>query len=147
MLFRKRRSKKKRKNGPCDKTKHHRKPASLGGRNFRGNIFYVPRFKHEAWHILFDNFPASKIVELFQEFYEIFGTDKKKSKFRSRRNREWIRTKSSRLKKKLAWDTLFGGMTLEKIVDQINEIWIDPNYRLVIVPDKINRVILLGAKW
>jgi hypothetical protein len=29
-----------------------------------------------------------------------------------------------------AWHTLFGAMTIEEIVEQLNDVWIDPEYKV-----------------
>ena len=43
-------------------SKHHRKPASTGGGN-GSNVSEIPRSKHMAWHILFQNWDAYRIAE------------------------------------------------------------------------------------
>ena len=42
--------------------KHHRKPRSQGGSNKPHNISIVPRSKHMAWHLLFQNWTAEEIA-------------------------------------------------------------------------------------
>lgn len=32
-----------------------------------------------------------------------------------------------------AWETLFKGMTVEQMIEECNNVWIDPRYKLVIV--------------
>jgi hypothetical protein len=139
-------------------TIHHREPRSLGGKTTRENISIVPEQAHEDWTTLFDSHPATEVATLFSNYWEMFGgqsvlifelrqrglailkeledidlcdgriftegeLNKKRNIFN--RNKNWIR-------KALAWKRLFGGMSLADIVSEINDIWIDPKYRLVI---------------
>lgn len=115
-----------------DVTKHHRKPLSIGGKDVPSNISYVPRYQHEAWHVLFDNYDVMKTLCVFQQYYEVFGPER--SPFQVRRDREWVRKSRYWTNKKQAWGTLFRGKSLQEIVHQINQTWIDPMYELVIVP-------------
>ena len=39
-------------------------------------------------------------------------------------------------KHKTAWSTLFKGMTLEQTIEELNTVWIDPRYKLVLVPSE-----------
>lgn len=41
---------------------HHRRPRSLDGTNEARNLIELPRSKHSAWHILFQNWPAERIA-------------------------------------------------------------------------------------
>jgi len=75
----------------------------------------------------------------------VFGEDRNKSEAQSRRDQEWVKAKDSRIRKQKAWNILFSDMTLEKIVQDMNRIWLDPDYELVIVPDRVRRVTI-GAK-
>jgi hypothetical protein len=102
----------------------------------------VLRFKHEAWHILFDSFPVSKVLERFEWFYEIFGTDTMKSRAEIERNNKWIESFESRKRKKRAWDALFFEMTIEQIMREINSVWIDPDYELVLTTRQISRIVI-----
>ena len=101
-------------------TKHHRKPESLGGRNNKGNLSFVPHFRHKAWHTLFYNYSVTKILALFQDYYGVFNNNKK-TVSQILRDREWTRAKDSRLRKRQAWDTLFRGLTIGEIVNKINK--------------------------
>jgi hypothetical protein len=102
----------------------------------------VPRFKHEAWHILFDSFPVSKMLERFEWFYELFATDIRRTREETERNGRWINVYESRKRKKRAWDTLFYGMNLEQILHEINTVWIDPDYELIITTRQIDRIVI-----
>lgn len=80
------------------------------------------------------------------DFYEIFGTDIERTPRHERRMNEWVRTKKSRVKKKEAWRLLFGKDTLEEIVERINRVWIDPEYKLVLETYRALRVRLKSVK-
>jgi hypothetical protein len=56
-------------NNAQERTKHHRKPRSLGGTNSKANISIVPRNKHEAWHLLFSNLTPEQIAEVMNYFW------------------------------------------------------------------------------
>ena len=36
--------------------------------------------------------------------------------------------------KHIAWHDLFGNMTAEEIVEEINRVWLDPDFFMVLVP-------------
>ena len=120
-------------------TEHHRRPKSRGGKRVKGNISRVTRAQHEAWHTLFDNYKVSRMCHEFRFFYDLFGEDSQKNARdqmpHDQRINNWIRGTNkrhveSRLRKWHAWMTLFGGKSLEKIIREINEVWIDPTFRL-----------------
>lgn len=91
---------------------------------------------------MFDNFPVPKILERFQEFYDIFGEDLFRSKAQICRNEEWVLARDSRIRKRKAWEILFSGMNLEQILETINRIWLDPNYELIVIRKRINRIVI-----
>jgi len=43
-------------------SRHHRKPASLGGKNTHENISIVSVVAHRAWHTLFNNMTPIEIA-------------------------------------------------------------------------------------
>ena len=49
--------------------KHHRLPSSQGGKNNKRNISYLSPLLHWAWHLLFRNWLAEKIVAEMAERY------------------------------------------------------------------------------
>jgi hypothetical protein len=51
------------------KDRHHRKPRSIGGKNNKENVSILPRKKHVAWHVLFQNYDAPTIAEVINQFY------------------------------------------------------------------------------
>ena len=53
----------------CHFDRHHRKPRSIGGKNDARNISYIPRTHHDAWHLLFQNWPAQKIAERINHWF------------------------------------------------------------------------------
>jgi hypothetical protein len=50
-------------------TRHHRKPRSLGGTAEKNNISRLPPKKHDAWHILFRDWPPERIAEEINATY------------------------------------------------------------------------------
>ena len=50
-------------------TRHHRCPRKLGGKDgdLSGNISFVKRKFHEAWHLLFNHKSAPEIAEVINE--------------------------------------------------------------------------------
>jgi hypothetical protein len=92
------------------RSKHHRKPRSLGGTNAERNISEVCHKKHEAWHILFVNYPAPMIAYRIEEL--------------------WYGSYELTEKQKKAWFLLFDGMTSQEILDEINQVWLDPDYEI-----------------
>ena len=56
-----------RKNRSSQKTKHHILPKSR--KRNRGNIAFIPRVKHEAYHELFSNMTPDEIIKHLVEYY------------------------------------------------------------------------------
>jgi hypothetical protein len=50
-------------------SRHHRKPKSLGGTAEPTNIVRLPHKKHVAFHLLFQNWNVTRIVEELNRFY------------------------------------------------------------------------------
>ncbi len=131
-------------NGPYKTTKHHRKPESLGGDCSPRNISSVPRYQHEAWHLLFDSLPAEQMFVKFLFFLDIFGVNTMMPEFQTRHAKAWVRTKKSRIKKQQAWIYLFGDLDVEEIVKIINTVWIDPDYKFIIRVERVKRIRLVA---
>jgi hypothetical protein len=110
----------KRRFSPDDETRHHRKPRRLGGSNYGDNISFVCKGKHEAWHVLFDSLSAPAIFDKFIKYWNTFGE--------SLANLDQIFGRIN--KKKSAWIILFGGLKAHQIVAEINDVWLDPAYRI-----------------
>jgi len=51
------------------KTKHHKRPRSLGGTSERRNISELPKSRHYAWHVLFSNFTPERIAQEINRRY------------------------------------------------------------------------------
>ena len=114
-------------------TEHHRKPKSIGGAPYDPrNISMVTHAKHEAWHVLFLDLPATDIMERFRDDYDAFGSFSSKTKQEVMIYEEWIRGNPRNLTRQKAWGTLFKNKSLEEIVRQINTVWLDPDYILTI---------------
>lgn len=50
-------------------TKHHRVPRSKGGDNSERNISFVPRNKHESYHLLFANHLPEEVAEILNKHW------------------------------------------------------------------------------
>lgn len=133
-------------NDPNQRTKHHRLPESLGGATSKKNISFVPRYKHRAWHILFDNLSAIEVIKLLRGYYEIFGIDVVKSDLQKTINEGWANTSREKIKNRQAWYDLFEGMTLQEIVDEVNGTWIDPNCLLRIGIERVPKIDFTFSK-
>lgn len=135
-----RRYKRTRDNNRADNlSRHHRKPRRLGGTDDSSNISWVPRGRHEAFHLLFDSFPVETVTEWLNLFLDLFGTRGTVSNEQERRGDYWMGEKKSRLKKKNAWFVFIEERELEEIVDDMNANWIDPDYQIGI--QKVKRVM------
>lgn len=51
------------------KTRHHRRPQSLGGTNDKRNISLVKQHHHEAWHLLFENMEPDQIAMVINQVF------------------------------------------------------------------------------
>lgn len=117
---------------PLGPSKHHRKLSSHGGGNRKENISNVPLFKHRAWHSLYRELEAPDIILLFKEDYEIHGIDTVKSPLMKKLHEGWANNTDEKIKRNKAWYALFENKTLEEIVEEINTIWLDPDYEILI---------------
>jgi hypothetical protein len=86
------------------------------------------------------------MFERFIEFYDIFGHDNGNSVASRRRATEWVRSKKSRIKKQAAWHDLFGKMRLEQIIANINRVWIDPAYEIVLSTERVRRAKIVAKR-
>lgn len=134
-----RRSRARKKNNPYEVTRHHRIPKNLGGRKLPNNISYVRRYKHEAWHRLFDSLPVDEMVVKLQFYYEVFGTEDTRTREQEKLITYWINQSPSHIKKWFAWRSLFGNMSLKQILSEINRVWIDPRYRLYVQMEQVEK--------
>lgn len=123
-------------------TKHHRKLKSDNGSNGKENLSWVPLYKHRAWHALYDDMPPAGIVKQFAEDYELYGTDYVKSDLMKMLHERWANSNAAKIKRTKAWNTLFAGKTLEEIVEEINTIWLDPAYQILIGMVRVKTVQL-----
>lgn len=154
-----------RKKVPHGYTKHHRKPKRFGGTKDDENISIVLKTEHKAWNELFDNLSAPHIVRLFMEYYEMFN-DQSKLNYEVRQIafsvlkilnslQEYGRALSEQelqkikivltqhrlqMRKERAWRLFFGDLSLEECVAKINDIWIDPEYELIVANAHVKKV-------
>ena len=88
-------------------TDHHFRPTSRGGNRNKNNIGQVPRLRHNAWHLLFQNLTPEEITEIVK-------TKTKKEITEDKRNRI------------IAWEIIFGywETTVEERIRIIEKYWI-----------------------
>ncbi len=117
--------------------KHHRRPISLDGEDEPSNISYVKRKEHSAWHVLFGNMNSYQICSwlndhlkpellennLFIECAFINGSEVNSTGKNNSKNKNKIDK---------AWKRLFGSLETKKIINYINNTWIDPSYHLYV---------------
>lgn len=127
-------------------TEHHRLPKSLNGGSNPENISLVPLYKHRAWHKLFDNLPAQEVVILLRGYYEVFGIDNPKSPLQTKINEGWANANSGRIKNREAWYSLFEGLTISQIEDEVNSVWLDPAYSVIIGLERVYKINLISNK-
>jgi hypothetical protein len=128
-------------------TEHHRKPTSIGGeKSAPRNISHVPLFKHKAWHILYQDFEAPHIIELFATDYEIHGIDVYTTPLLKHLYEGYANNTEEKIKRNRAWYTIFQGKTLEQIINEINSVWLDPDYEILIGMRRVKTVQLSRKK-
>lgn len=128
---------------PNSLTIHHRKPTSIGGGEEPRNKSEIVLFKHQAWHILYQNRPAELIIPRFQTDYEIFGTDYHKSEFFTEYCQRVANSNHKRIRRQEAWHILYGGMTLSEMIEETNTIYLDPDYEVYL---RVVRIFVPGIK-
>lgn len=121
----------------CD---HHRKPRDLGGTNYKRNRSKVLRSRHTAWHTLYEVMPANQIILTFQDDCEIFGDWNPRSPLLTKIIEGYANSNRKRIRRREAWFFLFEGMSLEDIVQEINGVWLDPDYVIRVGTDRIKKV-------
>lgn len=127
---------------PNSFSKHHRKLESHGGKNYKRNISNVLLFKHRAWHVLYKDLEAPDIIASFAEDYEVFGTDFIKSPLLKRLHEGYANNTAEKIKRREAWYILFIDKTLEEIIEEINTVWLDPDYEILIGMKRVKTVQL-----
>jgi len=115
-----------------ENTKHHRLPKSLCGKDLIRNISHVPQLHHRAWHNLFGNLSAPQIAHqlcrLFPDYHFLVTPRVPMKNIVLSQNTGTA--KSRRLIDK-SIQILWGDMGMTRIVDSINERWLDPDFRLI----------------
>lgn len=125
---------------------HHRKPKDIEVDDSPRNKSYVLRSKHDAWHILYGTLTAKEIIARFDADQEIYGNWIPKSEIQRKINEAWANSSERKIKRRKAWYYLFDGKSLEEIVDEINTVWLDPDYQIVIGIERIKKVWIVESK-
>lgn len=152
---------------PLGYSVHHREPIALGGKRVKENEVIVRETEHKAWTILFDSHPMSQVAELFEKYRLEFGDEPKLVRELKQicfstlsileseelkdvldeadllRIKALMSSHRKKLKKARAWRLLFRDLTLEEKLAKINNVWIDPRYRLVIRMEETKRVAII----
>ena len=135
-------------------TKHHRRPRKLRGNGNPENISWISDKKHRAWHTLFNHNDALAIAKnlimwgiinrrirvrvlnpdiAISDYPQFFGTiyPYKNTDAIYIPLPKGIRIGSLEMTKtrKEAVKTLFGQMSDEEIIQEINDLYLDPNYK------------------
>lgn len=127
----------KRRFSPDDETRHHRKPRRLGGSNSGNNISFVTRDKHDAWHTLFDSLSAPLIFDKFIRYWNTFGESLSMHNFLFGKMNN----------KKKAWMTLFDGYEPHRIISEINDVWLDPAFRITAKFPNLSNAKLINVRY
>lgn len=125
-------------------TEHHRRYRIHDGTNDRSNISMVCDYKHEAWHFIFHHNKVNVICALLNEYLlddyiveviylhddvpieEIVNIDGFLSKRDSKRQKRILSIEKN-------WKILFNKKKEPEIIQEINNVWIDPACRLNII--------------
>lgn len=134
-------------------SRHHRQPIARGGNGKPDNLSQIPRKSHEAWHTVFNDMCVPGIVILLNEWFinipdyrVVFqlrdeSTDVQNPCGTSICSSVCIQIKGKDIgkgaphKQKSAWHTLFRGRDPTSVLGEINEIYIDQRYTLVLEPE------------
>jgi len=125
-------------------SKHHRKPRSLNGGDESRNISYPPLYRHRAWHALYQDFNAKETQILLLQDYELFGIDFKRTDFAAKIYGSYVNINGARIKRRASWRILFDNTPVDELVNEVNTIWLDPDYILSL---KIERIITFTMKY
>ena len=147
---------------------HHRKPGREGGDDSDENTSRVLLMEHQAWNILFDGYPVEKIAKLLERYWERFGnpkafleakekivsilkapkkkTDKRIYKAPELRRIRALGVRESIAKKMFAWTLLFYGLSVEEIVNVINNIWLDPEFEITAEIIEVVKISIINKK-
>lgn len=82
----------------------------------------------------------------FLLYLSIFGSIYPESNSQKRIIREWVSKNRAGARKYQAWKELFGGLNLEGIVNEINSIYIDPDYQIAVELVLIKRKVRVVEK-
>jgi len=131
---------------PCQITRHHRKPISIGGGGSKHNMVDLPRCLHQDWHKVFFNLSAQQIAwkitmgRLLSSPVVLVREDSviRDRIFRQTAIEKGLLPKYSQVPRisKIAWNAwvnMFGDSTSDlDVIRQINARYLDPYYRLVL---------------
>jgi hypothetical protein len=117
---------------------HHRRPRSIGGTSNPGNISFITKERHMAWHVLVGNMNAYQIADYFD--YSIHKPQKTKVICKFINGTEVITLGENNSKKTSkilkAWNILFEGLNFQEILSYVNNTFLDPSYHLYLVDNQ-----------
>jgi hypothetical protein len=94
-------------------SRHHIVPSTRGGPNGEFNIIYPPRYLHAAYHTLFANSIPEEVAKQLDDY------------FNGKNDKFLYSSKNRGIKKKKAYECLFGNMSKEEIEDYLKTDWFD----------------------
>ena len=110
---------------------HHRRCRSNGGNNNSRNLLKCDPKRHEAFHTLFADWEAPQIVGDLNYWVDGWKFDARKRSDVYQKDFSFQMFTEHTPKKQQAFNKLFGRMTVEQIVTELNQ-WIDPDWEVVI---------------
>lgn len=112
---------------------HHRRARSLGGKSTPANISYVKSIPHRHYHTLFGNKNANQVCEWLNKYCPFKPEGVKVTcKFVGGTEVDKLGQFCSKKPGKIAtaWNSLMKGLDFAQSVEYINNVWLDPSYRL-----------------
>lgn len=119
---------------------HHRRPRSIGGSSNPGNISFITKEHHMAWHVLVGNMNAYQIGDYFDHSIHKPQGTKVVCKFIN--GTQVIKQGENNSKKGTkilkAWNILFEGLNFKEILSYVNNSFLDPGYHLYLLENDTN---------
>ena len=119
---------------------HHRRPSSIGGNSNPGNISFITKEKHMAWHVLVGNMNAYQIADYFDHSIHKPQGTKVFCKFLNGTEIVTLGENNSKKTSKIfkAWNILFAGLDFKETLFYVNNTFLDPSYRLQLLENGTN---------
>lgn len=115
---------------------HHRRPIFLGGLDVPSNTSLVESVPHRHYHAMFGNLNAYQIAAKINGYFCPRGKVVECHFFNGHEVKKSGNSDSKVFQKlDYSWENFFpqSGMTFEEKISWINNVWLDPSYKLKIV--------------